>query len=77
MISEFNAKLFAKKIKSERIFMRKISLREASAEIGISSATLSRYETEKVIPDILSYAKVCDWLDVEIDTFFNIKKYYL
>ncbi len=39
-------------------------LREVSAEIGISSATLSRVENGKV-PDLDTFSKICKWLGVD------------
>jgi transcriptional regulator with XRE-family HTH domain len=73
MVSKFDQMLFSVRIRNERIIERKISLRAAADEIGICNATLYRYECSKGIPDLISYVKVCDWLDVEIDTFFNVK----
>lgn len=73
MVTKFDDIQFAASIFGERTIIRKLSLREAADEIGISNSTLCRYETAKCIPDVINYAKVCDWLDVEIDTFFNVK----
>lgn len=73
MVTKFDSNKFGIRIRIERLIERKISLRAAADEIGISNATLNRYELSKGIPDLISYAKVCDWLDVEIDTFFNVK----
>lgn len=39
-------------------------IREASGEIGISSATLSRIENGKV-PDLDTFSKVCKWLKID------------
>ena len=38
-------------------------IREASKEIGISSATLSRIENGK-LPDLESFSKICKWLHI-------------
>jgi transcriptional regulator with XRE-family HTH domain len=39
-------------------------IREVAAEIGVSSATLSRVERGKV-PDLDTFAKTCRWLKVD------------
>ncbi len=39
-------------------------IREVAAEIGISSATLSRVENGK-IPDLETFSKLCKWLNVD------------
>ena len=43
-----------------------LSLRDLSNEIGISSATLSRYETEKRKPKIENWSKLADFFGVSI-----------
>ncbi|MCZ0891847.1 helix-turn-helix transcriptional regulator [Ligilactobacillus saerimneri] len=43
-----------------------LSLKELSNEIGISSATLSRYETEKRKPKIENWSKLADFFGVSI-----------
>ncbi|PPC85473.1 MAG: transcriptional regulator [Hyphomicrobium sp.] len=40
-------------------------LRAAAAEIGISSATLSRVENGH-LPDLENFKKICDWLGVDV-----------
>ena len=48
-------------------------LREVAKEIGdVSVSTLSRVENGN-LPDIDTYVKICNWLDVSIE-FFTIKK---
>jgi transcriptional regulator with XRE-family HTH domain len=48
-------------------------LRETAREIGdVSVSTLSRVENGN-LPDIDTYVKICNWLDVSIE-FFAIKK---
>lgn len=48
---------------SERIRQRRTGkgVREAAKEIGISPATFSRVENEK-IPDLETFGKICAWL---------------
>lgn len=42
-------------------------LRAAAAEIGISSATLSRVENGH-LPDLENFKKICNWLGVEVSS---------
>lgn len=56
--------LFQRKIK-------KLSLRAAAKEIGISPATLSRIENGNK-PDIDSFCQICDWLERKDKTSFFI-----
>jgi transcriptional regulator with XRE-family HTH domain len=39
-------------------------IREVAAEIGISSATLSRVERGN-LPDLETFAKICKWMEVD------------
>jgi transcriptional regulator with XRE-family HTH domain len=39
-------------------------IREVAAEIGVSSATLSRIENGK-IPDLKTFSKICNWLQID------------
>lgn len=66
----FRATDFAIAVKTRRVIYLDIGLREAAAEIGISFATLSRIENSK-IPDLLTYAKVCKWLNVDMNLFLK------
>lgn len=72
--TEFNQVLFGEKIAVERIIIRKISQRQAAEEIGISVATLCRFELGRTFPDVLSYYRVCQWLKCELEVFFISKK---
>lgn len=46
-------------------------IREVAQEIGISSATLSRIVNGK-LPDINTFAKLCQWLDVPADEMLGV-----
>ena len=70
----FNSKKFAKDVRSMRVktfngVEFKVSLRKVISDIGISVSTLSRIENEKV-PDVLSFAKICKWLDKPMEKYF-------
>ncbi len=48
-------------------------LREIVWETGVSAATISRIENGKM-PDLLTYAMICKWLGVSLDTYFGESK---
>lgn len=48
---------------------KKLTLREAGKEIGISTATISRLENSKE-PDVNSYQKACKWLGFAMEKYF-------
>lgn len=65
-----NTSALSEMIRSKR---GSLGLREAAREIGdVSVSTLSRVENGN-LPDIDTYVKICNWLDVSIE-FFAIKK---
>lgn len=66
----FKRKEFAKAIKTKRLIELDIGLRIAAEQIGINYATLSRLENEHM-PDLLTYQKVCEWLDTSMHIFFK------
>ena len=66
MQSTLNNELLAGMLKSKRADK---GLRAIAEEIGdISAATLSRIEQGK-IPDVDTFIRICDWLNVPTDTF--------
>ena len=65
MASSLDTSKFSEMIKSKR---GSIGLRTLAKEIGISSSTLSRVEQEN-LPDIDTYIKLCNWLEVSTDFF--------
>lgn len=42
----------------------KTTIREASEEIGIAPATLSRVERGHT-PDLVTFGKICEWLEID------------
>jgi len=48
-------------------------VRAAAEEIGISPATLSRIEKGHM-PDLETFAKVCDWLNVDPAEYLGTRK---
>lgn len=49
-----------------------LGVRAAAKEIGISPATLSRIENGHV-PDLVTFAAVCRWLDEDPASFLGLK----
>ena len=45
-------------------------MRETAAEIGISPATLLRVEGGR-IPDVLTFGRLCKWLDLDPKSFLG------
>jgi len=48
-------------------------LREVAREIGIGPATLLRVESGR-IPDVLTFGKICKWLQVDPGTFLGFEQ---
>lgn len=69
MSSSIDTSKFSEMVKSKR---GNVGLRTLSSEIGISPATLSRIEQGN-LPDIETYLKLCDWLEVSPD-YFKLSK---
>ncbi len=67
MSSSLDTKKFSSMIKSKR---GKKGLRALANDIGISASTLSRVEQGN-LPDIDTYLKLCQWLEVSSE-YFNI-----
>lgn len=66
MKSTLNTELLAGMLKNKR---GSKGLRAAAEEIGdVSAATLSRVEQGK-IPDVDTFIRICQWLQVPADTF--------
>jgi len=68
MSSSLDTKKFSEMIKSKR---GSIGLRALADKVGISASTLSRIEQGN-LPDIDTYLKLCDWLEVSSDFFTKI-----
>ena len=63
--SSLDTQKFSEMIKSKR---GKKGLRQLASEIGISASTLSRIEQGN-LPDIDTYIKLCEWLEVSTEYF--------
>lgn len=67
----FNIQKFAEEMALQRIVKKKLSLRTAALQIGISPATLNRIESSKQVPDLETYYKCCKWCEKSMESFFN------
>lgn len=65
MSTSLDTQRFSDMIKSKR---GNKGLRVLASEIGISASTLSRIEQGN-LPDIDTYLKLCEWLEVSTDYF--------
>jgi len=70
---EFDGKAFSKKLRQKRLIDLDIDMGTASKQIDVSKATLSRIERGRT-PELVTYAKVCNWLGVEMNTFLKKTK---
>lgn len=69
MQSTLNTELLSGMLKNKRGTK---GLRAIATEIGgVSASTLSRIEQGK-IPDVDTFVKICNWLEVSTDTFIVI-----
>jgi len=66
---KFDTKKFAMALELSR---GRKSLRKASSLMGISSATLYRLENGQ-LPDMTTFVKCCQYMDVELDYFVDHK----
>jgi transcriptional regulator with XRE-family HTH domain len=67
----FDNELLKKDVKTKRIIETHISLADCSKKIGISKPTLSRIEKGNVIPDLLTFFKVTNWLGTDPKNYIN------
>lgn len=64
---KFNSKEFATDVKNKR---GELSLRDLSKQLDISTSTLSRIENGEM-PELLTYATLCLWMDVSMSKYFG------
>ena len=68
----YNAKEFSKALKTKRIIDLNIDLRAAAKRTKISISTLSRIENGKM-PDLNTFANLCEWMGKDMNEFIVIK----
>jgi transcriptional regulator with XRE-family HTH domain len=66
---KFKSKEFSKAISAARKTLN-VGVRGLKPLTGCSAATISRLENENK-PDIISYAAICKWLQVPLETFIK------
>jgi transcriptional regulator with XRE-family HTH domain len=62
MSLEFDNEKFSKAIRIKRIIQMNVDLRTLASQLGMSAATLQRCEAGKKIPDLKTFANLCEWL---------------
>ena len=68
-------KIFCERLKELRI-ERQISKLQLAKEIGYSDAAISRWESEKRIPNIEELAKIAKFFDVSTDFLLGLSDYW-
>ena len=67
---EFNKSKFGSKLRIRQAELN-LNVTNAAKEIGISKSTLSRLNRQKIIPDIETYYKCCEWLAYPMEYFLT------
>lgn len=65
-------KRFSKAIAAKR-YEDRDGVRSAAIKAKTSTSTLSRCENGK-IPDVITFANICNWLDIPMEMFFRESK---
>jgi len=73
MAREFNLTKLAVSIKIKRK-MCELSTRELAEICGVSYPTISRIEREEGSPDMVTFIRICEWLDFDPNDFFTEKR---
>ena len=64
----FDVKSFSRLIKTKRTIESNLRMKDVSKAIDVSVPTISRLERGKT-PDVLTFYKVCKWLEVPMHKF--------
>lgn len=67
---QFDGLLFSEDLLTKRVIKKRIGIRQAALEIGISPATLSRVENKKE-PDVITLYKCLIWLNTPMNKYFK------
>ena len=68
---KFNQELLAIDLVSKRV-VSKQNLRQAAKDIGISFAQLNRIESQKCVPGVDTFLRLCEWINVTPLRYFNL-----
>lgn len=71
-MDQFNYYKFSLHLRNKAAEFR-LNVTATAKEIGISKATLSRFNREIGVPDIYSYYLCCKWLQVNMQYYFSLK----
>ena len=66
MSIKFDHEAFRKDIRTKRLVEDELPTKSIFKKIGVSRATLYRCENGGV-PDLITYAKLCQWLGISLD----------
>ncbi len=73
-MATFDAVRFSVAVQMKRK-MCNLSTKELGEITSLSSATISRIEQEEYAPEMVTFLRLCDWLDLEPQQFFKkVKK---
>lgn len=66
----YNSEGMKKALKTKRTIDHDITMRKLAKQLGVSLATVSRAEEGKMV-DLLTYVKLCRWLNEPLDKFIK------
>lgn len=69
----FYSEKLGQEIERKKNLRGEISTRKAAKQIGVSSSTLSRV-INGTMPDIVSFLKICNWLQVAPVVFYHVNR---
>jgi len=72
-MKEFNAMKFSLAVRMKRK-MHAFSVRELAEITSLSAPTISRIENEEGAPDMVTFARLCNWLEFEPNDFFTERR---
>jgi transcriptional regulator with XRE-family HTH domain len=73
-MKNFNAKIFAKKLKESRLD-RKISQRELAKRTGLLASNICHFEQGNRLPNLRNLYKLCVALNISANYLLNIKDF--
>lgn len=69
----FDFEGFRKDIRVKRLIEKEENLTKAAKKISVSRSTLWRCENGEM-PDLMTYAKLCKWLNIPMEKHFKADK---
>ncbi len=68
---KFNVQKFGEELAMFRITKKKMTAREVQSQIGVAASTISRCERGIYLPDMITFGKLCSWMNKEPNIFFK------